>query len=148
MRSNQVSPGGRPDLDHDLGIAEGGQAHAAGEQLLAQLAGVDQVAVVGQGHRADHGFQHEGLGAYLAGGIRCGIAHVADGNVALEGPQVILVEHLGNQAHLLVQRRAVAVGDGDAGALLPTVLQGEQPEESHSGHGHVARENPKDATSL
>jgi hypothetical protein len=71
---------------------------------------------------------------------------VADGDVPLERAQVVLVEHLRDEAHLFVQCGAVAVGDGDAGALLSPMLQGEQPKEGHSGHGHVSRKDPKDAT--
>ena len=38
------------------------------------------------------------------------------------------VENVGYQAHLGVNLDFLAVGGGDAGALLPAVLQGEQGE--------------------
>ena len=43
------------------------------------------------------------------------------------------VEHLGNQAHLLVHDDPPAVADRDAGRLLPAMLQGVKSEISEFG---------------
>src|SRR5258708_12161026 len=46
-----------------------------------------------------------------------------DRDVPVQGTQHTLVEHLGHQAHVLVDDDPRAVADGDAGRLLAAVLQ-------------------------
>jgi hypothetical protein len=49
---------------------------------------------------------------------------VADGEVALERGDAPLVEHLGDQAHVLRHGDGLAVAHRDAGRLLAAMLQG------------------------
>ena len=51
--------------------------------------------------------------------------------------QDLLLEHLRDQAHVLVDDQPGAVGDRDAGRLLPAVLQREQGEEGEAGDIHL-----------
>ena len=46
---------------------------------------------------------------------------------------MLLVEHLGHQAHRFVNSEGLAVGGGDAGALLAAVLEGEETEKGETG---------------
>src|SRR5260370_42594629 len=48
-------------------------------------------------------------------------------------------EHLGHQPHAPVHAHRLAVGDGDAGRLLPAVLQREHPEVGDVGYVHPVR---------
>ena len=52
-----------------------------------------------------------------------GVAAVADGEVAAQRRQRLLVEDLADQAEVLEHDHAAAVGHGDAGRLLAAVLQ-------------------------
>ena len=49
----------------------------------------------------------------------------------------LLLEHLRDQAHVLVDDQASAVGDRYAGRFLPPVLQGEEGEEGEAGDVHL-----------
>ena len=50
---------------------------------------------------------------------------MADGNVPGELAEGILSKYLGDKPHLGVYLNILAIGGGDAGALLPPVLEGE-----------------------
>ena len=67
---------------------------------------------------------HQWLSIYNVGGTSGGVAHMADGDVALESLKDIFREYLGNQPHILVHADLLAVGSDDTGTLLTTVLQG------------------------
>ena len=47
-----------------------------------------------------------------------------DRHVALEGAQLLLVEHLVDEALVAHRHDVAALGDGDAGRLLAAVLKG------------------------
>ena len=47
-------------------------------QLIAQLHGIDQIAVVGQGKGTQPGHQHQGLGVANPGTSGCGITGMSD----------------------------------------------------------------------
>src|ERR1700687_4642880 len=94
------------------------------------------------------GLDQKGLGVAQGRRAGGGIARVADGVVAGEGRQVLRVEHLGHQPHVFVQPGRVAVGDGDAGRLLPAVLQGIDTEIGHARHVFVGREDADNAAGL
>ena len=69
-------------MKDDFGVAAGLEDRAAADQLVAQLARVDEVAVVADGDLAVRAVDEERLGVLelaLAGGR---IARVADGDVA------------------------------------------------------------------
>ena len=51
-----------------------------------------------------------------------------DGEMAVEGGEPALVEHLGHEAHVLDDGDRLAVADGDARRLLAPVLERIEPE--------------------
>ena len=73
---------------------------------------------------------------------------MADGDLALETAQVLLVEDLGDEAHVPEHGEAPAVGHGDARRLLPAVLEGEEPEVRDARDVAVRRANAEDTTHL
>src|ERR671910_699745 len=123
-------------------------ARAAGKRL-GQDGGIGQVAVVGQGDPAPGGVGlKRRLGVLPAGAAGGRVAGVADRQVPLEGGQRRLVEKLADQAHLLVDEDAPAVGDGHAGRLLATVLEGVKPVEDEVGDLLPRSPHPEDPTRL
>jgi len=97
---------------------------ALGDEPVAQLACVGEVAVVAQGHLAEAAVDEEGVGGgghVAAGG---GVARVADGRVARQAVQHGLGEHVRHVALRLVEVQALVIAGADAGGLLAAVLQG------------------------
>ena len=128
--------------------AEAVAVRAAG-QRLGQDGGVGEVAVVGQGDPAPGGVGLERrLGVLPAGAAGGRVAGVADRQVPLEGGQRRLVEDLADQAHLLVDEHAAPVGDGHAGRLLATVLEGVEPVEDEVGDLLPRSPHPEDPARL
>ena len=76
------------------------------------------------------------------------VAHVADGVLAAEALEHLLVEHLADQAEVLDDRDLAVVGHGDAGALLTAVLQGVEPEEGQARDVESRRMDAEDATAV
>ena len=114
------------------GVAAGqltavGVVAAAAVDQVAQLGAVGEVAVVRQGDRAAGVAAQRGLGVLPGRAAGRGVAAVADREVAAQRRERALVEHLGHQPHVLVDEQSLAVGGGDAGRLLPAVLQGVEP---------------------
>ena len=96
-------------------------------QLLAQLHGVGQIAVMGQGHTTLMVVDDQGL--YIALVVRPGggITHMAHSDVAAaQALQPLWREHVVHQSHIPVGAENTVVIDHHAGAFLPPVLQGEQ----------------------
>ena len=120
----------------------------AREQLVAQRRGVDDVAVVGDGERAVHRLDEERLDVALGVGAGGRVARVADRVVAGERRQHRRREDVGDQPLVLVEPGPLAVADGDAGCLLPTMLEREQPEERHLGHPVAVRRRDPDHPAL
>ena len=78
----RAGAGVRDELDDDLGVGGGLEVSAIALQARAQVAEVDQVAVVSDGDEALGGVDADGLGVEqgrVAGG---GVARVADGHLA------------------------------------------------------------------
>ena len=101
-------------------------------QLGVQLDGVDEVAVVAERQLAAVGAVH-GLGVVPAVGARRRVAHVADGDVAAQRAQLLLVEDLVDEPELAQGHDVpVHVGGGDAGRFLTTVLEGVEREVGQS----------------
>ena len=71
-------------MDDDFGVSRGLENMAVLFVLPAEQRGVDQVAVVGDGDRADEIFPKQRLGVAQFAGAGRGIADVADGGVAGE----------------------------------------------------------------
>ena len=112
-------------IDQHLGVGGGAEDCAAQLQLPAQLAGVDQIAVVGQSQVPLDMGDDQGLGIFPAGVAGGGITDVADGHGALHGVQQGLMEHLAHQPHVPVAADDAPVVHRDAAGLLTPVLQGE-----------------------
>ena len=106
----------------DLRVRRRAERHVAAAQLGVQLDRVDQVAVVGQGERAAV-IAHDRLGVLPLRGAGGRVAHVADGHLAHERAQRVLVKDLGDEP-LVANRHDVAAarGGGDARRLLSAVL--------------------------
>ena len=133
--------------DH-LAVAGGAQADAPLQQLLAQVQRVGQVAVVADAQRAMHGLDQIGLGVAQVAAAGGGVAVLADGQIALQRPQVVLVEHLMHQPHALVDVGRLAIAGGDACALLAAVLQGIQRKKGRARHVRAGRVDAEDAAGL
>src|SRR4030042_1501559 len=110
--------------------------------------GVEQVAVVAQGELAMLSLHVHRLGVLDAAGAGGGVAVVADGHEAGKERQVVLIEHLGDQAHSGANVDAASVACGDAGALLAAVLEGVDTVEGDPCYVFVRREHAEDATLL
>ena len=93
------------------------------QQQVVELRGVRQVAVVRERQGAVRRGPQGGLRIGPVGGARGGVPGVAHGQVPLEGVEGGLVEDLGHEPHVLVDRDPLAVRGGDARGLLPAVLQ-------------------------
>ncbi len=121
----------------DLGVGGALEDVPVLDQTRPQFVGVHQVAVVGQGDERAVAGAGEGLGVAHLAGAGGGVAHVAYGQLPGQRLQDRLLEHLGDEPHVLVDDEPGAVGDGDAGGLLPAMLQGEESEEGETGDIHL-----------
>ena len=118
----------RVEVQHDLGVAARLEDGALAHELVAQLVRVHQVAVVRDGNLPVPALDQERLRVREAALTRRRIAHVADRHRPGHLRQHRRVEHVGDMAHRLGDAHQVPVRRGDAGALLPAVLHGVEPE--------------------
>ena len=96
-------------------------------QLVPQLGGVGQVAVVADGHGALAVVDQHGLSVVAVQGAGGAVAAVAHGHLALVHLlQHVPGEHIRHQANILVAGDHAVVIHRDAAALLAAVLQGVQ----------------------
>ena len=123
------------DVGDDLRIRGGLENGAPALQLLPQLVGVGQVAVVGQGHAALVVVHQDGLDVALVVGPGGAVAHVAHGDGAgAQGAEPLLRKHVVHQPHIPVGGEKPVIVHYDARALLPPVLQGIQGIVGQGGH--------------
>jgi len=115
-------------MENDLGVGVGLKDRPVLFQLGTQLLRIDQVAVVGDGHRAVRGIGRDRLGIAQARGAGGGVAHMPDGTMAGEALETLAAEGVGHPAHGLLHLKGPAVGRGDAGRFLSAVLQRIEPE--------------------
>ena len=113
-------------------------------QLAPELDRVGQVAVVGERHLAAvvAPDRLRVLPGAAAGGR---VADVADRHVALQRPQLLLVEDLGDEARVAQRGDVPALAGGDPGRLLAAVLQRVEAEVGEPGDvvaGRVYAEDP------
>ncbi len=101
--------------------------------------GVDQVAVMGHAERKALVGGHEGLGVDDAGFAGCGIADMADRQVAGKALQGAFAEHIGHEAHVFVQHGLFAITGNDPGAFLATMLEGVEAKIDELGGILVAK---------
>ena len=64
-----------------------------------------------------------------------------------EAVQLLLVEDLGDEAHVAQDGQAALVRDRDPGRLLAPVLEREEPEVGHARDVSLGRADPEDAAS-
>ena len=117
-------------------------------QQLDEVGGVGQVAVVAEGDRAGRRGPERRLGVVPDAGAGRGVAGVPDRDLALERLERGLVEHLGDESHVLVDEDLAAVADRDSGRFLPTVLQGVEAEVGQLGDLFTGRPDSEDATGV
>lgn len=81
------------------------------------------------GDIADEALAENRLGVALGARAGGAVTGVADGHMAREGGQDVLVEDLADEAHIFVHSHEAPVADGEAGALLASMLKREEAEE-------------------
>ena len=98
--------------------------------IVSQPCGIDDVAVMRDGHLPAGVVEEQRLGIGVGAGSRRRIAHVSDGNRIGQLFQRAFIEHFVDESHLGValDGRIAAGGRADAGGFLPAVLLGEQSQ--------------------
>jgi hypothetical protein len=124
MRAAQSAARAGQHVQDHLAVAGSRKPDAAAQEFQPQLWRVNQVAVVGDGERAVERLDYVGLGVAQLGRAGGGITRMADGDMAEQEAQVVLVEDLRDQPHPLVDVRHAPVAGDDAGGFLPAMLQG------------------------
>ena len=122
----------REQRGDDLGVRRRAERDAGGAQLGVQLDRVDEVAVVRERDLAAVGAP-DGLGVLPRVGAGRRVADVADRHVAAQRAQLLLVEHLVDEALVAHRHDVAALGYGDACGLLAPVLQRVQGEVGETG---------------
>ena len=98
-------------------------AQVVHEQLFLQLGSVGQVAVVAE-HDAERRVHVERLRLVVVHrGTGRRITHMRDARVALQCTHVAGAKHIAHQTVVLVQMESMPVQRGDAGSILPAMLQ-------------------------
>ena len=118
----------RVQMQQHLGVAGRPEDGSLADEFVAQLLRVDEVAVVADGDLAVRAVDQEGLRVLelaLSGGR---VADVPDRRRPEQPGEGPLVERVRDVAHLARGAEPLAVARDDAGALLPAVLEGVQPE--------------------
>ena len=111
------------EVEDDFAIDGGLEDRSPALQFLAELNGVDQIAVVRDGDLAARAVDGQRLGVAQVRRAGRRIAGVSHGHGTNETVQDLAVENLRDQAHALVRPELPAVATDDAGALLPAMLQ-------------------------
>src|SRR5262249_7001627 len=123
----------RIEMQHDLGVAVRLKYRSLPDEVVAQLARIDEIAVAADGDLSVRAVDQNRLRVRelaLAGGR---IAHVADRERPRQLRERLAVERVGNVSHRARHANLLAVRRGDAGALLTAVLQRVQPKVGHIG---------------
>ncbi len=135
----------RDQLGDERGVGGGVELPAAGEhagqhpELRRQVRGVGQVAVVTEGEArvCDLAVHRLRVAPRARTGRR--VADMPDREVTVERREVALVEHLGDEAHVLDDGDGLAVAHRDAGRLLAPVLERVEAVVGELGHGLARR---------
>ena len=133
QRGDDLRVGGRAELDPAL------------TQFVPQLGRVDEVAVVPERHRPSRPLLHDGLRVGPARSAGGRVPAVSDCRRAVEPAQLVLREDLRHEAHVAQDGHPVAVRDRDPCRLLPTMLEGEEPEVGDAGHVALGSVDAEDA---
>ena len=145
-RSSQSSPGAEASRRAATSVSvEPVKSVPVVLEFFVEALGVDQVAVVGEGQRAVRAFDVDRLGVLLLAGAGGGVAGVADGDVAGEVAEVVLIEDLGDEAHARADVESWSVSGGDSGAFLAAVLECVDAVEGGAGYVLARGVHPEDA---
>ena len=141
---DQLAVAGGEQRRDDLRVGGAAEGDAPLLQLAPELDRVGQVAVVGERQLAAvvAPDRLRVLPGAAAGGR---VADVADRHVALQRPQLLLVEDLGDEPRVAQRRDVAALAGGDPGRLLAAVLQRVEAEVGEPGDvvaGRVYAEHP------
>ena len=133
-------------MGHQLGhhVAVGGHHAREHPGPVGQLGRVGQVAVVAEGEAGPPHRPVDGLGGGPLRRTVGGVPGVADGQVPGQAGQGPLVEHRGDQSHVLDHGDGLAVAHRHAGRLLAAVLQGVDAVEGQLGRALPGRVHPED----
>ena len=122
-------PGACDEVQHDLAVGGGLEDGPGVLHLPPELGGIGDGPVVSHRYGAGPALYDNGLGIDQGGASPGGVAVVADGRVSLEpGHDGRVGKDRPHEPHAPVVLHAGAVRGGDAGALLPPVLEGVEPE--------------------
>ena len=125
--------GARDEVHDDFRIDGGLEDRALLLELMANLGGIRQVAVVGKRDLAARVVDEQRLRVGEQARARRRIAHMADGDALVLHVRNLMAEYFVDEAHAARHIHPGAVRDGDAGALLPAVLQGIEAEVRQAG---------------
>lgn len=115
-------------MNDDFAIGCGLENRAMLYELAAQMPRIGEIAIMGNGKAARCQIREQGLHIAYGTAARRGIAHMANGRVALQGSdQLFTGEIIGHKAQLSLGDKLLAVECGDTGGFLPAMLQGVQP---------------------
>ncbi len=128
---NRLLARARDEVHEDLGVDGGLEDRALLLELVADLGGVREVAVVRERDLAACVVDHERLRVRQEARARCRIAHMADGDVLIFHVRQLVAEDLIDEAHATRDVHPRAIRQRDAGALLPAMLQGIEAEVRH-----------------
>ena len=133
--------------DH-LGVRARAEPYTVLHQLRAQLLDVHEVPVVTERDRARAPVMDQRLRVRPA--VRAGrrVARVPDRDLSRQCVQLLLVEHLRDEAHVADDGEPAVVGDGDPGRFLAAVLKREQAEVREARDVSLLRADAEDATHL
>ena len=132
----------------DFGVGGAGELDALGDELVPQLRGVHEVAVVAQGDHVAVAAADERLRIRPVTGARGAVPHVPDGVLATQALQHLLVEDLRDEAHVFDHGDLAVVGHGDAGALLAAMLQCVEAEVGEARYVLSRRDDAEDAATV
>jgi len=135
-------------MGYYLRIGGGVELYARLLQGVPQDVSIDEIAVVGHRHRAIRALYNYGLGIIRQRGARGGITGVANGDMPRQVTQILLIEHLGHQAHARTHVDTDTISSGDASGLLPAMLEGIDAIEGKTDYIFSRSINPKDAALL
>ena len=129
----QTLPG--DNVGNGLRVAGGVENRPRQFQFAAELGGVAEITVVGEGHAPFLMVDLNGLAVAPVGGPGGAIAGVAHRHGPLRKPlQNIPAKHLAHQPKILVGRKDTIVVDHNAAALLPPVLECVEAIVDHPSH--------------
>jgi len=115
-------------MNDDFAIDRGLENGAFGLEFVAEGGGIDQVAIVADGQLTALAIDGQRLRIDQSARAGGGVAHVADGAIALEAFQVGSAKYRAHQPHVFMddEGRTRLAGGGDTSAFLAAMLEGKQ----------------------